>query len=55
MRDELLVVLATVVVFAMCVINYSIGYDQGRNDGFHAGWREATGAKELPEPPTEDE
>lgn len=33
----------------------AIGYDQGRNDGFHQGWREAMEAKELPEPPAEDE
>jgi len=32
-----------------------IGYDQGRNDGFKSGWREAMEAKELTEPPTEDE
>lgn len=23
-------------------VGYSIGYDQGRNDGFHAGYREGT-------------
>jgi 5-formyltetrahydrofolate cyclo-ligase len=31
---------ATVVVLAV-LWAYRIGYGQGRNDGFHAGWRES--------------
>lgn len=34
---------------------HAMGYDQGRNDGFKSGWREAMESKEIPEPPTEDE
>ena len=28
-------------VIGIGVVGYRYGYDQGRNDGFHAGWREA--------------
>ena len=43
------------LVIAAARTGYKCGYDQGRNDGFKSGWREAMQAKELPEPPTEDE
>jgi len=58
MRDLLLIVLCGLFVMLCSSAVYSIyqaGYDQGRNDGFKSGWREAIEAKELPEPPTEDE
>ena len=48
-----LIFIAGVIGFG--VVGYRYGYQQGRNDGFHAGWREAMQALELPEIPTEDE
>lgn len=59
MRETIQDVIAILAVIACVVIPcyafYKAGYDQGRNDGFKSGWREAIEAKELPEPPTEDE
>jgi hypothetical protein len=34
------------VAAACCWAFYRQGYDQGRNDGFHAGWRECQNVKE---------
>lgn len=33
-------------LIAAAVGTYRIGYDQGRNDGFHQGWRECQEMKE---------
>lgn len=38
---------AIIGIFGFGYVGYRIGYDQGRNDGFKAGWREAMQAKEI--------
>lgn len=55
MRDWIIIAVASIVAGVCGFYSHRIGYDQGRNDGFKAGWREAMEAKELPEPPAEDE
>ena len=45
---ELFISIALIAVVVL-ITTYKLGYDQGRNDGFHAGWREAmeVGLKEV--------
>jgi hypothetical protein len=54
-NSELLAaIVAGVFVAALSFACCKLGYDQGRNDGFKSGWREAMQAKELPETSARD-
>jgi hypothetical protein len=44
--DLLAAIVAGVFVAAISFASYKLGYDQGRNDGFHDGWRECQNMKE---------
>lgn len=46
---ELILVVASVALSGLNTFfwAYRIGYDQGRNDGFHQGWRECQQKEEA--------
>jgi len=46
MREFIIIAATMVVVLGIVRQAYQSGYDQGRNDGFHQGWRECQEMKE---------